>query len=117
MMQQSAAVCHAKSIFECSFIMTQPTTYSAVMYQIFPDRFARSGATPIESGKWLHENWDDCPEYRPDKYGKILNNDFFGGNFRGMTEKIGYLKSLHITVVYLNPIFKAFSNHRYDTGD
>lgn len=88
-----------------------------VMYQIFPDRFARSGATPIESDKWLHENWDDCPEYRPDKYGKILNNDFFGGNFRGMTEKIGYLKSLHITVVYLNPIFKAFSNHRYDTGD
>ena len=87
------------------------------MYQIFPDKFARGGATPIEDGKWLHENWNDCPEYRPDKNGKILNNDFFGGNFRGMTEKIGYLKSLHITVVYLNPIFKAFSNHRYDTGD
>ena len=95
-----------------------PTWFKGgLMYQIFPDRFARSGEATIEKGKWLHKNWDECPEYRANEHGKILNNDFFGGNFRGITEKLDYLKSLNITAIYLNPIFKAFSNHRYDTGD
>ena len=88
-----------------------------VMYQIFPDRFYRSGEIQPEAGKWLHKNWNDAPEYRPDSNGKILNNDFFGGNFRGIMEKLDYLQDLHVTVLYLNPVFKAFSNHRYDTGD
>ena len=89
-----------------------------VMYQIFPDRFARGGNTAaIEKGKWLHKVWNECPEYRADEHGKIRNNDFFGGNFQGITAKLDYLQSLHVTAIYLNPIFKAFSNHRYDTGD
>ena len=53
----------------------------------------------------------------PTSRGKVLNNDFFGGNLQGIIEKLDYLQSLHVTVLYLNPIFKAFSNHRYDTGD
>ncbi len=91
-----------------------------IMYQIFPDRFARSGKTEL-GGKiepfWIHEDIHDCPEYRPDKNGEILNNDFFGGNLRGITKWLPYIHSLGVTVLYLNPIFMAFSNHRYDTAD
>ena len=88
-----------------------------IMYQIFPDRFFKSGETLAEKGKWLHKDWHETPEFRPNEKGKILNNDFFGGNFRGILKKLDYLQSLHVTVIYLNPIFRAFSNHRYDTGD
>ena len=87
------------------------------MYQIFPDRFFKSGEILVEKGKWLHRDWHETPEFRPNEKGKILNNDFFGGNFRGILKKLDYLQSLHVTVIYLNPIFRAFSNHRYDTGD
>lgn len=88
-----------------------------IMYQIFPDRFFKSGEILAEKGKWLHKDWHETPEFRPNEKGKILNNDFFGGNFRGILKKLDYLQSLHVTVIYLNPIFRAFSNHRYDTGD
>ena len=88
-----------------------------VMYQIFPDRFHCGKHIDIEKGKWLHENWDEIPEYRMNDKGKVLNNDFFGGNLKGITNKLDYLEKLNVSVIYLNPIFKAYSNHRYDTGD
>ena len=89
-----------------------------IMYQIFPDRFNRSTANKqLPTGKVFHENWSDEPIYEPNKDGKILNNDFFGGDLQGIREKLGYLSELGVTVIYLNPIFKAYSNHRYDTGD
>ena len=65
----------------------------------------------------LHQNWDDIPVYLPDEHGEILNNDFFGGTLRGVYAKLDYLESLHVTTIYFNPIFQAYSNHRYDTGD
>ncbi len=88
-----------------------------VMYQIFPDRFARNGAMPDITGRVQREDWGGTPSYKPNEKGKVLNNDFFGGNFKGIQEKLPYLKSLGITTVYLNPIFEAASNHRYDTSD
>lgn len=92
----------------------------AVMYQIFPDRFARSGSCDL-TGKlqpfWVHESPDELPEYRPDAHGEVRNNDFFGGNFAGIREKLPYLQELGVGVLYLNPIFMAWSNHRYDTAD
>lgn len=88
-----------------------------VMYQIFPDRFYRSGDIPIGNGKILRDDWGGLPSYRPNEFGKVLNNDFFGGNLAGVTEKLDYLQQLGITVIYFNPIFEAYSNHRYDTGD
>lgn len=88
-----------------------------IMYQIFPDRFFKSGDIPVASDKYLHKIWTDTPFFRPDESGKIKNNDFFGGNFNGIRKKLPYLKDLNVTVIYLNPIFKAFSNHRYDTGN
>ncbi len=57
------------------------------------------------------------PLYLPNENGEVLNNDFFGGTIKGVTEKLDYLESLHVTTIYFNPIFQAYSNHRYDTGD
>ena len=88
-----------------------------VMYQIFPDRFYKAGDLPIAQGKILRDDWGGLPNYRPNEFGKVLNNDFFGGNLAGITEKLDYLHDLGVTVIYLNPIFEAYSNHRYDTGD
>jgi len=94
--------------------------YGAVMYQIFPDRFYSCGSCDTSSKLtpfWIHQNKNDIPDYLPDGEGKVRNCDFFGGNIRGITSKLDYLKSLGVSVVYLNPIFKAWSNHRYDTAD
>ena len=92
----------------------------AVMYQIFPDRFAKKGDCDL-TGKLgpytLHESWNEEVHWQPTEKGEVLNNDFFGGNFRGITEKLPYLASLGVTLLYLNPISKSFSSHRYDTGD
>ncbi len=88
-----------------------------VMYQIFPDRFNKKGSMPDIKGREQRLDWGGIPEYRPNKQGKVLNNDFFGGNLKGIEEKLPYLKGLGITVIYLNPIFEASSNHRYDTSD
>ncbi len=92
----------------------------AVIYQIFPDRFCKIG-NPDLTGKLgpftVHEDWYEDVDWQPDENGKILNNDFFGGNFRGIAEKMDYIASFGATILYLNPISKSFSNHRYDTGD
>ncbi len=88
-----------------------------IMYQIFPDRFFRQGDVTVGEGKWLHADWHEKPEFRMNSQGKVLNNDFFGGNLRGIAAKLDYLEKLHVSVIYLNPIFQAYSNHRYDTGD
>ena len=91
-----------------------------VTYQIFPDRFCRTGL-PDVSGmvgqRRLHRDWDEQPVFRPDEDGQITNRDFFGGSLAGITEKLDYLQSLSVTTLYLNPIFEAASNHRYDTAD
>lgn len=91
-----------------------------VMYQIFPDRFAKSGEVN-PNGKLvpyeLHKDTDETPVYLPDKNGRITNSDFFGGNLGGIVEKLPYLKDMGVGIIYLNPIFMAYSNHRYDTAD
>lgn len=92
----------------------------AVIYQLFPDRFRKSGQCDL-TGKLepytIHEKWDEEVVWQPTPEGLVLNNDFYGGNFKGITEKMDYIASLGVTILYLNPISKSFSNHRYDTGD
>ena len=92
----------------------------ATIYQVFPDRFHKSGRCDL-TGKLepytVHEDWYEEVDWRPTPEGKVLNNDFYGGNFRGITEKMDYIASLGTTILYLNPISKSFSSHRYDTGD
>ena len=92
----------------------------AIIYQIFPDRFCKVGDCDL-TGKLqpysVHESWDEEVCWRPNEKGEVLNNDFYGGNFRGIQEKLPYIASLGATILYLNPISKSFSSHRYDTGD
>lgn len=92
----------------------------ALIYQIFPDRFYKSGS-PDLTGKLepysVHDIWNEDVEWRPDSKGIIQNNDFYGGNFQGIIKKLDYIADLGTDIIYLNPIGKAFSNHRYDTGD
>lgn len=90
-----------------------------IMYQIFPDRFYFSGEkkTGIYSDKKIQENWNCIPDWKPNENGIVTNSDFFQGDLKGITQKLPYLKSLGVNCIYLNPIFEAYSNHRYDTGD
>ena len=92
----------------------------ATIYQLFPDRFFASGKCDL-TGKLepytVHSDWYEEVDWRPTPDGQVLNNDFYGGNFKGITEKMDYIASLGVTILYLNPISKSFSSHRYDTGD
>ena len=92
----------------------------AVIYQVFPDRFNKSGKVDL-TGKLepytVHKYWHEEVQWKPTDEGIVLNNDFYGGNFRGIAEKMDYIASLGTTILYLNPISKSFSSHRYDTGD
>ena len=92
-----------------------------VMMQIMVDRFANAGGTNVKNlpaGSYYHTDWSDDPALViNDRYGYNTANDFFGGNLKGIQEKLDYIASLGVTALYLNPIFKAHSNHKYDTGD
>ncbi len=88
---------------------------NAIVYQIFPDRFFASKDTVCHG---IKREWGDEPYYTAEQFGgEYLSNDFFGGNFYGIKEKIPYLKELGINTIYFNPVFKSSSNHRYDTSD
>ncbi len=89
------------------------------MYQIFPDRFFRGeGEVTLREDAVLNEDWENgIPQYASEAGAPLSNNVFFGGNLWGVGQKLDYLQSLGVTVLYLNPIFEAYSNHRYDTGN
>ena len=76
----------------------------AVFYQIFPDRFARSGQ--VELGMRL-ETWDEPPTF----------HGYKGGDLWGVADKLDYLAELGINALWFNPIFQSASNHRYHTHD
>ena len=96
----------------------------AVVYQIFPDRFAREERwQPREPAprkgthRFLVRDWDTPPFYPRAEDKSVSAWPFWGGTLKGIEEKLPYLRSLGVTVLYLNPIFEACSNHRYDTAD
>ncbi len=90
-----------------------------VLYQCFPDRFCASGEPKPEVApeRILRGDWGGEPNWNPDARGKITEYDFFGGDLRGIAQKLPYLAQLGVSCIYLNPIFLAQSNHRYDTAD
>ena len=91
-----------------------------ITYQIFPDRFCRTGLPDpagMIGGRWVHENWSDIPEWQPDSQGEVRNRDFFGGSLQGILSKLEDLAAFGVTTLYLNPIFESASNHRYNTAD
>ncbi len=107
---------------------TPPWFRRSVMYQIFPDRFAFSQDDTAERGVVYHRLLGQTPElhgspeepvrWQPRDFEKEYSpDDFYGGTFRGIEEKLTYLKELGVSCLYLNPIVEARSNHRYDTSD
>lgn len=87
-----------------------------IIYHIFVDRFNRADGVKTKRKYRLHECFSESPEV-VSADGKYYADDFFGGNFNGIREKLDYLEELGVGIIYLSPIFKAYSNHRYDTGD
>jgi len=100
----------------------------AVYYYIFPERFRNGDRSndpkvgvntfhdkPIE----FHSNWLDKP-YRPgsgDGSDKYASNDFYGGDLAGIIEKLDYIRDLGANTIYMTPVFRAASNHKYDAAD
>ncbi len=119
-----------KGYFSDSGFEWQQTVYSpdfktpedfkgGVMYQIYPDRFFCSGIKKenVPTDRTYHKNFTDEPEWQENKKLKRWNADFYGGDLKGIEQKLPYLCELGVTCIYLNPIFEAHSNHRYDTAD
>lgn len=104
-------------LFHEKLLDTPQWVKGGTMYHIFVDRFCRGKGNVILHGV-LNEDWEKgIPQYA-EKVGDPLSNDvFFGGNLWGVIEKLDYLESLGVNIIYLSPIFKSVSNHRYDTGD
>jgi len=91
-----------------------------IIYQIFPDRFYNSGKEKanVPADRYICENWEKQPEFRQPKGERLqLGNDYYGGDLKGIEEKLDYIASLGVNCIYLNPIFEAHSNHRYNTAD
>ncbi|MDO4243004.1 MAG: alpha-amylase family glycosyl hydrolase [Actinomyces sp.] len=86
--------------------------HDAVCYQIFPDRFAyREPAAQRHAPPWaVRRDWLDEPPVR----GRQTSTSWYGGDLEGIIDHLDWLERLHVTVVYLTPVFPAASVHRYD---
>ena len=89
-----------------------------IMYHVFVDRFNRGNDKSPEkmNNRNIYSSWDDEMQIGPDKNG-IWNADFYGGDIKGITNKLDYIESLGVSIIYLSPIVWSQSNHRYDTAD
>ncbi|MBR2835729.1 MAG: glycoside hydrolase family 13 protein [Coriobacteriales bacterium] len=121
---------------------TPAWTHGAVMYQVFPDRFARSQDGVLTEGlacrealgrkTYVHSVWDEPVKWYPHTYGFLREDeqsrreicdedldpvDFYGGTLKGIEQNLSYLAGLGVEVLYMNPVFEARSNHRYDTAN
>ncbi len=113
---------------------------NAVIYQIFPDRFADGDTSNNDAQRtargavnyeWITD-WYTIPE-NPEQKDLVTqaeyeakgahwgdgqwSNEIYGGDLKGITDNIDYLKELGVTVIYLNPVFSSISSHRYDACD
>ena len=91
-----------------------------VMYQIFPDRFCEGSSKKSMpfADRIYRADKDGEPYFWPNESKDgYLNMDYYGGDFAGILQKLPYLAALGVTCIYLNPIFEAHSNHRYNTAD
>jgi cyclomaltodextrinase / maltogenic alpha-amylase / neopullulanase len=96
----------------------------AIFYQIFPDRFFNANASndmksfyPVQK-RPAGKPWDIGDNTLEDwRSGKPAYGNYFGGDLQGIMDKLEYIRSLGINTIYLNPVFKSPSNHKYDTID
>ena len=104
---------------------------NGIVYQIFPDRFFRDedwrerteaankkiNDRRFDMKRTIQEDWTKPAYYVRDETNRVIEWPMMGGSLKGIEEKLDYLRSLGVTCIYLNPVFEAASNHRYDTGD
>ena len=102
-----------------------------IVYQIFPGRFARDegwrerceaacrelNSRRTDTRRIIQEDWNKAAYYIKDEQGRVTEWPLYGGSLKGIEEKLDYLRSLGVTAIYLNPVFKSASNHHYDTAD
>ncbi|MET1053330.1 MAG: alpha-amylase family glycosyl hydrolase, partial [Mycetocola sp.] len=88
---------------------------STVMYQVFPDRFARSAAADDrEAPEWaIPAEWTDAVDLVP----PARSSQLYGGDLDGIVERLDHLERLGVTMLYLTPVFPGRSNHRYDAAN
>lgn len=98
-----------------SSFKTPDEVKGGIVYQIFVDTFCSRNLPQHLKGKVV--SWNTYPKWQKDSDGVYRNNQFYGGNLRGIIEKLPYIKSLHVTMIYLTPIFSSPSSNRYDIAD
>lgn len=94
---------------------------NSVFYQIFPDRFADGNpSNNVRDGEYEYagfsaraRRWGEPPT----SGSRAAMVEFYGGDLAGITARLDYIADLGANALYLNPIFTAFSNHRYDVTD
>ena len=106
-----------QTVYDENFV-TPDWLRGGIIYQIFPDRFynSKTKKSGVRPSRVLRE-WGGEPFWREEQMNGIWNNDYFGGDLKGIEEKLPYIADLGVSCIYLNPIFEANSNHRYDTAD
>ena len=107
------------TVYDPAFTVNTAMT-GGVMYQIFPDRFIEGepDKTMPFADRVYRTDKQNPPYYWPnEKPEGYLNMDYYGGDLKGILQKLPYLEELGVTCIYLNPIFEAHSNHRYNTAD
>ena len=105
------------TVFSSSY-KTPDKFKGGLVYQIFVDRFnkGKDAGALFDKKDGVMKEWNE-PLTVCDPDGVYRANDFYGGNLQGIIDKLPYLKQLGVTLIYLTPIFRSSSNHRYDTGD
>ena len=90
----------------------------SMMYHIFVDRFSRGSNEPLKPmpRRTVYASFNDEMLVGPNEEG-IWNADFYGGDLKGIIDKLDYIKDLGVDIIYLSPIVWSQSNHRYDTSD
>ena len=103
----------------CNFKYLPPKEkYGGVIYHIFVDRFCRGGDISRRNDAEYVSDWhEDIPEYPAYPGAFLKNNTFYGGTLYGIVDKLDYISSLGVNIIYLSPVFEAYSNHKYDVGD
>ena len=106
------------TVYEADFETPAPIK-GKVFYQIFPDRFCEGVENkPMPFPDRLYQADKHAePFWQPNEVGGHLNEDYFGGDLKGIQMKLPYLRKMGVDYLYLNPIFAAHSNHRYNTAD
>ncbi len=114
---------HRITVYSSDFV-TSAKFHGCIMYQIFPDRFCRIGKPNAEyhlsMGRKaeIHAEWTEPVKWAPSEDEEHYTpNDYYGGNIAGIIDRLPYLSSLGVSAIYLNPVFEADSNHRYNTAD